>query len=422
MTETNISLAVFILFLLFGLTFTVFNDPYIRREHRKILLLIGVLCASLVVENCWQYALTVGPTKPLERKLVAIYGYSVRPAIIVLIFPIIAPKKRSWPGWILVGINAAVHMTALFSDICFTITETNIYRGGPLKYFCICASLPLLIQLLYLMIRESRGLRPVDTAMPVLSIVMILVSVWLDIEDDGDSQAITFLTIALSVSCVFYYIWLHLQFVREHEEDLKARQRIRIMTSQIQPHFLYNTLSTIQALCHTDPEKAAGITEDFGAYLRQNLASLNESSLIPFKKELEHTKTYVEIEETRFPNIHVRYHIQDSDFSLPPLTLQPLVENAIRHGVRIREEGIINIITRARDNCHEILIWDNGVGFDTQTLENEDESHIGLRNVRDRVERMCGGTLTVESRIGEGTSVKIILSSPSEKIGKGKEK
>lgn len=417
MTETNISLAVFILFLLFGLTFTVFNDPYIRREHRKILLLIGVLCASLVVENCWQYALTVGPTKPLERKLVAIYGYSVRPAIIVLIFPIIAPKKRSWPGWILVGINAAVHMTALFSDICFTITETNIYRGGPLQFFCICASLPLLAYLLYLTIRESRGLRPVDTAMPVLSIVMILVSVWLDIEDDGDSQAITFLTIALSVSCVFYYIWLHLQFVREHEEDLKARQRIRIMTSQIQPHFLYNTLSTIQALCHTDPEKAAGITEDFGAYLRQNLASLNESSLIPFKKELEHTKTYVEIEETRFPNIHVRYHIQDSDFSLPPLTLQPLVENAIRHGVRIREEGIVEIVTREREDGHEIVIRDNGVGFDVKKLETNDESHIGLRNVRDRVERMCGGTLTIDSRVGEGTNVTIFVPPPG-KFGK----
>ena len=417
MTETNISLALFILFMLLGLAFTVFNDPYIRREHRKILLLIVGLCASLVIQNCWEYALTIGPLKQLERQLVAIYGYSVRPAIIVLTFPLIAPKKRSWPAWVLVGINAAVHSTALFSTICFTITEHNSYYGGPLKHFCLYVSLLLLAYLLYLTIREHRGVRAADAAMPVLSIVMILVSTWMDIQSDGGSLVISFLTIALSGSCVFYYYWLHLQFVREHEEDLKARQRIRIMTSQIQPHFLYNTLSTIQALCHTDPEKAAGITEDFGAYLRQNLSSLNEPGLIPFEKELEHTKVYMEIEETRFPNIHVRYDIQDSDFSLPPLTLQPIVENAIRHGVRIREEGIVEVIARKREDGHEIVIRDNGVGFDVKKLETNDESHIGLRNVRDRVERMCGGTLTVESRAGEGTSVTIFVPR-QEKIGK----
>lgn len=149
MAETNVSLAVFILFLLLGLAFTVFNDPYIRREHRKILLLIDALCASLVIQNCWEYALSIGPLKQLERQLVAIYGYSVRPVIIVLIYPIIAPKKRFWPAWVLVGINAAVHMTALFSYICFTITEHNLYYGGPLKFFCVYTSLLLLAYLLY---------------------------------------------------------------------------------------------------------------------------------------------------------------------------------------------------------------------------------------------------------------------------------
>ena len=117
MADTDISFVFFILFLLGGLAFTVFNDPYIRREHRKTLLLIVGLCASLVFQNCWEYALSIGPTRQLERQLVCIYGYSVRPAIIVLIFPIIAPKKQFWPAWVLVGINAAVHSTALFSHI-----------------------------------------------------------------------------------------------------------------------------------------------------------------------------------------------------------------------------------------------------------------------------------------------------------------
>ena len=302
-------------------------------------------------------------------------------------------------------INAAVHFTALFSNICFTITKQNHYYGGPLKYFCVFTSLLLLMYLMYLIFRESRGLRVLDKVMSMFSIVLILVSIWLDIQVNEPGVPLSFLTIAITVSCVFYYIWLHLQFVRQHEEDLKAQQRIRIMMSQIQPHFLYNTLSTIQALCYKSPEKAAEITGDFSAYLRQNLSSLNEPGLIPFAKVLEHTKSYVKIEETRFPNIRVRYDIQDSDFSLPPLTLQPIVENAIRHGVRIREEGIIEIVTQKREDCHEILIRDNGKGFDVKKLEEADENHIGLRNVRDRIKSMCGGSLTVESQAGVGTTV-----------------
>ena len=95
MTEANMPLTFFVLFLLAGLMVTVFIDPYIRREYRKTLLLICGLCASLIVQNHLEYALAIGPVRQLERQLVAIYGYSVCPAIIVLIFPIIAPKKST---------------------------------------------------------------------------------------------------------------------------------------------------------------------------------------------------------------------------------------------------------------------------------------------------------------------------------------
>ena len=147
-----------------------------------------------------------------------------------------------------------------------------------------------------LTIHEYLRSRLQEILIPLLSISMILVAIWLDGKTPEDALMISYLTIAMSVSSVLYYIWLHHQFVLEHEEDLKAQQRIQIMMSQIQPHFLYNTLSAIQVLCHTNPEKAADITEDFGSYLRQNLAFLNNSGLIPFQKELEHTKTYAEIE------------------------------------------------------------------------------------------------------------------------------
>ncbi len=404
----------FILFLLIGLAVTVLNDPYIRRRQKRTLLLIIVLCISLIIQNYIEDMLAAGQTRQLERTIISIYGYTVRPAIIVLVCPILAPKKRFLAAWILVAVNALVHMTSLFSHLCFWIDESNHWQPGPLHHFCLYVSIALLAYMLYLSVHEHRHAYFLEPVIPVLTVIMILGSVWMDGQASEGRQPIAYLTVAMSFSCVFYYIWLHLQFVRDHEEDLKAQQRIKIMMSQIQPHFLYNTLSTIQVLCHTDPEKAAEITGNFSSYLRRNLSSLDEPGLIPFEKELEHTRAYAQIEETRFQNVRVTYDIGDSSFSLPPLTLQPMVENAIRHGVRIRDEGIVEVITRKHDGFHEILIRDNGVGFDTGKLETSDKSHVGLRNVRNRVESMCAGTLTVESRINEGTTVTIRIPAEAE--------
>jgi len=188
-----------------------------------------------------------------------------------------------------------------------------------------------------------------------------------------------------------------------------AEQRIKIMMSQIQPHFLYNTLSTIQALCKTDPEKAFETTEKFGSYLRQNIDSLGQPKLIPVKKELDHVRIYAEIEELRFPGVKVEYETDDMDFMIPALTVQPLVENSVRHGVRKRGEGVITVRTRKTSGFHEITVHDNGIGFNVSAAENDDGTHIGLQNVRERVESMCGGTLTLESVIDEGTTVTILI-------------
>ncbi len=123
----------------------------------------------------------------------------------------------------------------------------------------------------------------------------------------------------------------------------------------------------------------------------------------------------------RFPRVRIEYEIGDADFSVPALTVQPLVENAIRHGVRIRENGLVTVATRRDVACHEIVISDNGKGFDTAALKQAGGAHIGIRNVRERIESMCGGSLAVDSRPGEGTTVTIRVpvgrSAGSEKGG-----
>ena len=225
-------------------------------------------------------------------------------------------------------------------------------------------------------------------------------------------QLIAFLTIAIVVSSVFYYIWLHIQFVREHERDLMTAQRVQIMMTQIQPHFLFNALNTIRALYAKDSPLADRTLEDFSAYLRQNLETLSQTELIPIAKELEHTRLYADIETLRFPNICVEYRIEDRQFRIPALTIQPLVENAIRHGVRSREDGLVTVSTVREAGAHRITVRDNGVGFDPK--HQQDESHIGLQNVKERVERMCGGTVIVESEMGAGTVVTLLIPDTSQ--------
>ena len=109
----------------------------------------------------------------------------------------------------------------------------------------------------------------------------------------------------------------------------------------------------------------------------------------------------------RFPNIHMDYEIDDEDFLLPALTVQPMVENAIRHGVRGTPKGQVDIITNLLPDCHEIIIRDNGKGFSVKETPRTDEPHIGIQNVRERLQNLCDGTLTIESEKGKGTCVTI---------------
>ena len=220
----------------------------------------------------------------------------------------------------------------------------------------------------------------------------------------------------LAVACVFAVFRLHQKMEREHEQALVAEQRIQLMISQIQPHFLFNTLSTIQALCRIDPEKAFDTTEKFGAYLRMNIESLGQSSLIPFQKELEHTKIYADIEMLRIPSIRIIYDIRDDDFELPALSVQPMVENAIRHGVRGKYGGEVIVSSYEDDRDHVITIRDNGRGFDVNAPLESDGSHIGIRNVRERIETMCQGSMSIDSEIWKGTTVTIkIPANPGRK-------
>ena len=190
-----------------------------------------------------------------------------------------------------------------------------------------------------------------------------------------------------------------------------TEKRTQIMLSQIQPHFLYNTLSAISFLCIKDPMKARDVTDNFADYLRTNLDSLRNDHLVSFTQELEHTRVYLTIEQVRFgEDLSIEYDIQYSDFLLPSLSVQPLVENAVRHGICGKEEGgKVTIRSRKSDGKILITVSDDGVGFDTSVTPCDGLLHIGLENVTQRLKTLCDGELIVDSAPGYGTVVTIVL-------------
>ncbi|MBQ9461450.1 MAG: sensor histidine kinase [Clostridia bacterium] len=199
---------------------------------------------------------------------------------------------------------------------------------------------------------------------------------------------------------------------KERAEKELYEAQVSVMVSQIQPHFMYNALSSIAMLCTVDPETAQEATVEFADYLRGNMDSLKQKAPVPFTAELEHLKKYLYIEKLRFgKKLNVEYDIQATEFVVPQLSIQPLVENAVKHGVGMKKKGgTVTIATRDAGEAFEVIIKDDGVGFDTSAPRKEDgRSHVGIENTRKRLKDMCGADVITTSVIGEGTTVKVVL-------------
>ena len=191
-----------------------------------------------------------------------------------------------------------------------------------------------------------------------------------------------------------------------------AESRISTMMSQIRPHFIYNTLGSIEQLCELDPPKAGELVHNFAKYLRGNFGELDNPKPILMSQEMEHVHHYINIENVRFPDMTFSFEMRSGDFRLPALTVQPIVENAIKHGLmKLQKGGSIRVISYETDTDYCISVEDDGVGFDTSKLLDE-KKHIGIRNIRDRLKVMVGGTLEIESTQGVGT--KVLITIPKE--------
>ena len=191
--------------LLLGLFIQILGDQYIRRQQKRAILWIIALSASLVAQNAAEYALWVAGGAPLLRTLVSIYGYCVRPVLIVLFYAVVSDGERTRAAWTLTGLNALVYLTALFSPLAFRF-EGNAFKRGPLGFSCHVITGVLLLQLLFLILRKCRK-TPGQTVIPVFNVLLIVAATVVDTV--GYDVPYTFVTGAVVCSTMLFYNWLH---------------------------------------------------------------------------------------------------------------------------------------------------------------------------------------------------------------------
>lgn len=313
------------------------------------------------------------------------------------------------------------------STICISVTSTVTLLAFVLQIFEIsdimqiewvlyAVGFPSVFICLFLLVKEFIKNNDIMSKVALLSFVPLVIAgiveltnLFLDYMPERYAMRI-----GIFATIIIQLLNLVMASKRSYEESLNyekmqselLKSQVLIMISQIQPHFLYNSLTSIAMLCEKDPKRAKTATIEFADYLRGNMNSLKDNNPVPFETELKHLKTYLSLEKMRFgDDLNVEYDIQTTDFTIPSLTVQPLVENAVKHGVGMKEDGgTVTISTREYDDRYEVVVSDDGVGFDT-TKPNPDtsRSHVGIENIKERISSMCHGEVTIESEVGKGT-------------------
>ena len=295
-------------------------------------------------------------------------------------------------------------ISTIFSSAFYSFSEKGEYERGPLYPLLLFP--PVLIMLLNLcgMWRRRKKLNRNQIWAYQMFILVPLFSMLVQMFYSGILA--TALGIMFGAVALFYFVQKDQEdkFIQMTEENADRRFAIRIL--QIRPHFIYNVMSSIYYIIDENPAKAREVVRDFSIYLRKVFRSISSQEQVPFTEELEHTRAYLSVEMARFTNqLNVIYDTPYINFKLPPLTLQPVVENAVKHGMDPEIDRLnITIRTRNPEGFNEIIVENDGQNFEPP-LNIEDG--IGLPNISDRLKRMCKGELFVTEREGGGTVVTI---------------
>ena len=309
--------------------------------------------------------------------------------------------------WALFVIGTILLIINQFHEFIYAFDERNTYYRlafgvlpGMIAFVGIVITFGVVLQ-------YFQYLRTIEKTATLVYLILPIIAVVIQLFYYG----VSFTYLSMVISALTFFITFEIEYVQNNIEIKKqlAEERIRLFNRQIQPHFIFNSLSLIKHLIRKEPEEAVETVEEFAGYLRNSTDLMNEGDCVPVKNELDLVKHYAYMQHKRFgDSVRYVFDVQDEEFDIPPFSVQTIVENALEHGLRASGtvNGIITVKTYRKDKAHFIEISDNGAGFDTHILDVETQSeHVGIKNTKERLSLMCGGTLEIKSETGKGTVV-----------------
>lgn len=395
-----------------------FLDKRLRRFFR---ICFSILCfyTSCIIAREFVHDKVGGEWVAVSRFV--LFGQAALASILTVLLTILiliqSGKNKWWKNGIfyvsfaLWLIYIVLLVSNLFVGIIYTVDENNIYSRGDYFYLQIIPTILIMtVNIIALFMNREVLSSKQKMAFSVYSVVPMVAMII-----QSKVFGVHFIALSTVLATLFTVSYIIADQTERYyvQQSENAQLKIDLLLAQIQPHFLYNSLLAIKYLCKNEPQKAVEGIDDFTIYLRHNMDSITIDTPIPFEEELKHVKSFLALQKLRFEEkLNIVYDIEYTDFSLPTLTLQPLVENAVYYGVRRNEngEGTVTVRTRKRDGYVEVSVDDNGPGFVTKSLPDEEEkTHTGIQNVRERLKRVSGGELRIDSELGKGTIATIII-------------
>ncbi|MBQ7705448.1 MAG: histidine kinase [Selenomonadaceae bacterium] len=389
--------------------------PDVTNWNRKFFITLFTILTLVVISYFVDLLASMYSSEVVAEKIAAFLEYISLP-VIMLMFTVFLlhscgeewRRSKFFYSMLILGVTFLILLTVTqFTEIFYYVTAENIFYRTELHFILmlpLCLMAPLN---LFAVARRRKILsRKYFTAFMVNTSPMTFAMLF---------HTAIFNPIVVALGVTFSALGMFIIILLDHVEQFLRQQReifnqqANILVLQMRPHFIYNTMTSIYYLCSQNSELAQKVILDFTNYLRKNFMAIACEGTISFSEELEHTKAYLAIEQAQFEeNLFVKYDTPHQNFKIPPLTLQPIVENCVKHGLDPDSEPLhILISTRETDAGSVIVVEDDGVGFNF----GDGGENFALKNIQKRLEMFCNGTLEIYPREGDGTVVKILVNS-----------
>ncbi len=389
-----------------------------------VMLLVEILDYSEAVltgDTAYQIEIADFQLRIKLRTIVATILYILRPTIILLELFVICPDKKYWlPLTIPTIVNACIYLPTLWGHpLAFEITNTNSW--SPFYPYNLTIYIVQLLYVFILLVFTLKSFRGKNHAATLILLSIFITSITAAILEYTSAVYMGSINAVTALCVLAYYVYLSIIYQYEMREtitqkELKiAQNELMILKNQMQPHFIYNALATIRLLAKRDSQKAVKSIDDFSKYLKSHIGAIQNEDLISFTDELENVKVYLSmVQESYRSNIELIYKLEVTEFKLPPLSLEPIVENAVNHGIG-RLSGTITINTFTENNHIIIRVKDSGNKDSSSEKYTPYHNGIGLENTAKRLKMQCGGELKTDFS-GNGGVVDVILPIAKEEI------